>query len=102
MSAAASVLPERIRANKVSEKKLNKGDGYEQKPCGSFFFEAYLAIAHAPEYLMDTTLGIVCTAAPVTAITTGIGVSFAAAARLGTFITTAIAFHNVPEGLAIR
>jgi hypothetical protein len=51
---------------------------------------------------MDTTLGIVCTAAPVTAIMTGIGVSFAAAARLGTFITTAIAFHNVPEGLAIR
>lgn len=31
----------------------------------------------------------------------GVGVSFAGSEGLGTFITTAIAFHNVPEGLAI-
>jgi zinc transporter ZupT len=31
----------------------------------------------------------------------GVGVSFAGADGLGVFITTAIAFHNVPEGLAI-
>jgi zinc transporter ZupT len=31
----------------------------------------------------------------------GVGVSFAGSDGLGTFITTAIAFHNVPEGLAI-
>jgi zinc transporter ZupT len=31
----------------------------------------------------------------------GVGVSFAGTEGLGTFITTAIAFHNVPEGLAI-
>ena len=31
----------------------------------------------------------------------GVGVSFAGAEGLGVFITTAIAFHNVPEGLAI-
>jgi len=31
----------------------------------------------------------------------GVGVSFAGSEGLGAFITTAIAFHNVPEGLAI-
>lgn len=31
----------------------------------------------------------------------GVGVSFAGSEGLATFITTAIAFHNVPEGLAI-
>lgn len=31
----------------------------------------------------------------------GVGVSFAGSDGLGAFITTAIAFHNVPEGLAI-
>jgi len=31
----------------------------------------------------------------------GVGVSFAGDEGLGVFITTAIAFHNVPEGLAI-
>ncbi|RFP89189.1 ZIP family metal transporter [Rhodobacteraceae bacterium 63075] len=31
----------------------------------------------------------------------GVGVSFAGSEGLGVFITTAIAFHNVPEGLAI-
>ena len=31
----------------------------------------------------------------------GVGVSFAGSDGLGVFITTAIAFHNVPEGLAI-
>ena len=31
----------------------------------------------------------------------GVGVSFAGTEGLGAFITTAIAFHNVPEGLAI-
>jgi len=31
----------------------------------------------------------------------GVGVSFAGSEGLGTYITTAIAFHNVPEGLAI-
>jgi zinc transporter, ZIP family len=31
----------------------------------------------------------------------GVGVSFAGREGLGVFITTAIAFHNVPEGLAI-
>ena len=31
----------------------------------------------------------------------GVGVSFAGEEGLGVFITTAIAFHNVPEGLAI-
>jgi zinc transporter ZupT len=31
----------------------------------------------------------------------GVGVSFAGTEGLGVFITTAIAFHNVPEGLAI-
>jgi zinc transporter ZupT len=31
----------------------------------------------------------------------GVGVSFSGSEGLGTFITTAIAFHNVPEGLAI-
>ena len=31
----------------------------------------------------------------------GVGVSFAGSDALGAFITTAIAFHNVPEGLAI-
>ena len=31
----------------------------------------------------------------------GVGVSFAGSEGLGTFITTAIAIHNVPEGLAI-
>lgn len=31
----------------------------------------------------------------------GVGVSFAGTDGLGVFITTAIAFHNVPEGLAI-
>lgn len=31
----------------------------------------------------------------------GVGVSFAGEEGLGAFITTAIAFHNVPEGLAI-
>ncbi len=31
----------------------------------------------------------------------GVGVSFAGSEGLGTFITTAIAFHNIPEGLAI-
>lgn len=31
----------------------------------------------------------------------GVGVSFAGGERLGVFITTAIAVHNIPEGLAI-
>jgi zinc transporter ZupT len=31
----------------------------------------------------------------------GVGVSFAGTAELGVFITTAIAIHNIPEGLAI-
>lgn len=31
----------------------------------------------------------------------GVGVSFAGEGRLGAFITTAIAVHNIPEGLAI-
>jgi len=31
----------------------------------------------------------------------GVGVSFAGTAELGIFITTAIALHNIPEGLAI-
>ena len=31
----------------------------------------------------------------------GVGVSFAGSEGLGAFITTAIAFHNIPEGLAI-
>ncbi|MGM0583752.1 MAG: ZIP family metal transporter [Pseudomonadota bacterium] len=31
----------------------------------------------------------------------GVGVSFSGSDELGVFITTAIAFHNVPEGLAI-
>lgn len=31
----------------------------------------------------------------------GVGVSFAGSEGLGTYITTAIAFHNIPEGLAI-
>jgi zinc transporter ZupT len=31
----------------------------------------------------------------------GVGVSFSGSQELGAFITTAIAFHNVPEGLAI-
>jgi zinc transporter ZupT len=31
----------------------------------------------------------------------GVGVSFAGSEGLGAYITTAIAFHNVPEGLAI-
>lgn len=31
----------------------------------------------------------------------GVGVSYGGGEALGTFITTAIAFHNVPEGLAI-
>ena len=31
----------------------------------------------------------------------GVGVSFSGSEGLGTYITTAIAFHNVPEGLAV-
>ena len=31
----------------------------------------------------------------------GVGVSFGGAGELGVFITTAIAIHNIPEGLAI-